>query len=98
MALSGAGELRASGRTRMLKVGLSGAGRKSLAHVSRIVEKVRAHVASPPPIVLGGTVCNLGLELDAMTGVDFATTNPPEAMDYCGIRVGRKGWSECEVF
>lgn len=68
-------------------LGITGAGRKSLAPLRKIVEKVRASVAAVPPIVAGGNVCNLGVDLTESTGVDLATTNPRKAMEFCGMPV-----------
>lgn len=67
-------------------IGVSGAGRKSLEAIKRLVDKLRGTMdEATAPIVIGGNVCNLGLDICSCTGADLATTNPRQAMDFCGL-------------
>ena len=65
-------------------IGISGAGRRALAPIVKIVERIRQSCSPLPPIVVGGTVCNLELDVCAWTGADFATTSPKRALALCG--------------
>lgn len=80
-------------------LGVSGSGRRSLAPLRKIVEKVRASVAAVPPIVVGGNVCDLGVDLIEYSGADLATTNPRKAMEFCGmpVRPSQTHAAECAV-
>ena len=68
-------------------IGISGAGRKALEPIKRLVDKLK-HAQQPiSPVVIGGNICNLGLDLCSVTGADFATTSPRQAVDFCGVPV-----------
>lgn len=68
-------------------IGVSGAGRKALEPVKRLVDKLRRSLQPISPIVIGGNVCNLGLDVCSCTGADLATTSPRQALDFCGLNV-----------
>ena len=61
-------------------VGISGAGRRSLEPTRRLVRAIRGACAFPPPIVVGGHVCDIGADVCECTGADLATTSPRKAM------------------
>jgi MerR family transcriptional regulator, light-induced transcriptional regulator len=65
-------------------VGVTGAGRRSLAPIREIVTRLRG-TDGTPPIVVGGNVCNIGVDVCASTGADLATTRPRTALDFCGL-------------
>lgn len=66
-------------------IGVSGAGRKALEPIKRLVDKLKQTGVATSPIVIGGNICNLGLDLCSRTGADYATTSPRKAMDLCGL-------------
>jgi len=68
-------------------IGVSGAGRKALEPIKRLVDKLKQTRRPTVPIVIGGNVCNLGLDLCSCTGADLATTSPREALTFCGLTV-----------
>ena len=68
-------------------VGVSGAGRKALEPIKRLVDKLKSRHALTSPIVIGGNICNLGLDLCTCTGADFVTTSPKKALELCGLAV-----------
>lgn len=69
-------------------IGVSGAGRKALEPIKRLVDKLKEMPQPTSPIVIGGNICNLGLDLCACTGADLATTSPRRALDFCGLNAG----------
>lgn len=69
-------------------IGVSGAGRKALEPIKRLVDKLRHLPTRCAPIVIGGNICNIGLDLCSCTGADLATTSPREAMNFCGLASG----------
>ncbi len=68
-------------------IGISGAGRRALEPIKRLVDKLRQTHQHTSPIVIGGNVCNLGLDLCSSTGADLATTSPRQALDFCGLKI-----------
>lgn len=68
-------------------IGVSGAGRKALEPIKRLVDKLKRLPQPTSPVVIGGNICNLGLDLCSCTGADLATTNPRGALDFCGLNV-----------
>lgn len=68
-------------------IGISGAGRKALEPIKRLVDKLKQAQQPIAPVVIGGNICNLGLDLCSATGADFATTSPRRALDLCGLPV-----------
>lgn len=66
-------------------IGLSGGGRKALEPIKRLVDKLRRTRGPRAPIVIGGNICNIGLDLCACTGADLATTSPRKALEFCGL-------------
>lgn len=58
---------------------------ETLESLARIVKSVRQNKSSPPPIVLGGTILTTAPDARALTGADFATNDPDEALRLCEL-------------
>lgn len=68
-------------------IGVSGAGRRALGPVSKLVTTIKQRCQHCAPVVIGGNLCNLENRVLDLTGADFVTTNPREAMSFCGLHV-----------
>ncbi len=66
-------------------IGISSSGRQSLESVNQLVRAIKSGCPSAAPIVLGGNLCNIEKRAQEFTGVDFVTTNPRQALGYCGL-------------
>ena len=66
-------------------IGISGAGRRSLDSVGRLVSTIKRRCPQCAPVVVGGNMCNLESRVLDLTGANFVTTNPRQAMSFCGI-------------
>lgn len=64
---------------------ISAAHSESLEKIRRMVEFIRTLTPQHLPIVLGGTVLEASAHVASVTGVDFATLNLDEAIEYCGL-------------
>ena len=53
-----------------------------------LVDAVRSSTKKPPPIVVGGTILEVETKENviALTGADYATRNPEEALKLCGLQ------------
>lgn len=67
---------------------LSSSRGETLESLRRIVDVVRTATDQPPPIVIGGTLLEVEEKQDitALTGADYATTRPDEALVLCGLK------------
>lgn len=72
-------------KTRYRMVGITAAGRRTLASAKDLVDTVKASVTRVTPIVLGGSVVEGGEELRARTGVDHVVRDIPAALRACGL-------------
>lgn len=56
----------------------------------RIVDVIKASARDCPPIVVGGTILDNdgGQDVAALTGADYATKIPEEALELCGLTDG----------
>lgn len=66
-------------------VGLSSAGRRAITGLRQIIDTLKANVDLLPPIVVGGQVEKLEVDLISATGADLITSNPREALEFCGL-------------
>ncbi len=66
-------------------IGISGAGRRSLELVRHLVTTVKQRCPNRAPVVVGGNMCNLEHRVLDLTGADFVTTSPRQAMSFCGL-------------
>ncbi|WP_375279486.1 B12-binding domain-containing protein [Pseudooctadecabacter sp.] len=58
---------------------------ESLDFLREYVETIRKSVSGSPPIIIGGTVLDQEADVKAATGADFATKDPFEALEHCGL-------------
>ena len=68
-------------------IGISGAGRRALESVRNLVSTVKQRCPHCAPVVVGGNLCNLDNRVLDLTGADFVTTSPRQAMSFCGLSV-----------
>jgi methylmalonyl-CoA mutase cobalamin-binding subunit len=68
-------------------IGISGAGRRALDSVQKLVSTVKQRCPNCAPVVVGGNMCNLDERVLDLTGADFVTTSPRQAMSFCGLTV-----------
>ncbi|MDJ0858961.1 MAG: cobalamin B12-binding domain-containing protein [Dinoroseobacter sp.] len=66
-------------------VGISASSRRTLASVRELVKTIRSGILSVTPIVVGGPVTCLDVDIKAMTGADHVTSDAEEALSICGI-------------
>lgn len=72
-------------RIRFDTVFISAAHSESLEKIRRMVEFVRTLTPKHLPIILGGTVLEASAKVASVTGVDLATSNLDEAIEFCGL-------------
>lgn len=74
-------------RTNYEAVFISSSMGETLESLRQVVDAVRASTDTPPPIVIGGTILDVETVEDvmALTGADYATQNPDEALRLCGF-------------
>jgi len=66
-------------------IGLSAASRRSLPHLTALVSELRERCDNCPPIVIGGQILKLNVDICEIVGADLATSNPREAAEFCGL-------------
>jgi methylmalonyl-CoA mutase cobalamin-binding domain/chain len=66
-------------------IGISGAGRRALDSVRKLVTTVKQRCPRCAPVVVGGNLCKLDDRVLELTGADFVTTSPRQAMGFCGL-------------
>jgi methanogenic corrinoid protein MtbC1 len=72
-------------KSRYAMVGITAAGRRTLASAKELVDTIRASVRRVTPIVLGGSVVTGGLNLKQLTGVDHVVLDVQGAIRLCGL-------------
>jgi len=72
-------------KSRYQMIGITAAGRRTLAATRELVETIKASVTRVTPVVLGGSVVEGGGNLKAMTGVDHVVRDVPSALRACGL-------------
>jgi methylmalonyl-CoA mutase cobalamin-binding domain/chain len=70
---------------RYAMVGISAAGRRTLASARELVDTIRASATRATPIVLGGSIVEGGADLKRMTGVDHVAGDVASALRGCGL-------------
>jgi methylmalonyl-CoA mutase cobalamin-binding domain/chain len=66
-------------------IGVSGAGRRAIGAVRNLVTSVKERCPNCAPVVVGGNMCKLDNSVLELTGADFVTTSPRQAMGFCGL-------------
>lgn len=72
-------------RNRYRMIGITAAGRRTLASARDMVDTIRASVTRVTPIVLGGSIVAGGSSLKAYTGVDHVVNDVASAVRICGL-------------
>jgi methanogenic corrinoid protein MtbC1 len=70
---------------RFAMVGVTASSRRTLASVRDLVKTIRNGVPRITPIVVGGPVTALNLDIRSMTGADHVAGTAEEALRLCGI-------------
>lgn len=73
-------------KNRFPAVGITSSGRKSLGAARELVDAVRKSVPKITPIVIGGGVTNLQLDIKQITGADHVSSDPEVVIDLCGLK------------
>ena len=58
---------------------------ESLDSLRKCVDIIKKSASSCPPIVIGGGVLDQDADVKALTGADYTTLNPIEALEFCGL-------------
>jgi methanogenic corrinoid protein MtbC1 len=76
-------------RTKYEAIFISSSRGETLESLRRIIEAVKSSVQNAPPIVVGGTILDVESKenVTTLTGADFATKIPQEALRLCGLRL-----------
>jgi len=74
-------------RSKFQGVFISSSSSEKLETLSRIVDVVKSSTVTPPPIVIGGSLLDVETKenVTALTGADYATRIPSEALELCGL-------------
>ncbi|EBA14109.1 cobalamin B12-binding domain-containing protein [Roseobacter sp. CCS2] len=75
-------------RTKYHSVFISSSRGETLESLRRIVDVVKNSTDRSPPVVVGGTILDVETinDVTALTGADYATKIPDEALEYCGLQ------------
>lgn len=68
-------------------VGLTIAGRRTLASTRELVDTIRSAAARVTPIVLGGSLIATEQDLKTATGADHVVQSVRDALDICGLSI-----------
>lgn len=68
-------------------VALSAAGNEDLEFLATLLNSIRSGVGPAPYVVLGGEILNQNPDAAAQIGADFATSDPEEALQRCGLTI-----------
>lgn len=74
-------------RMRFDAIMISASKRDSLATLRQLVDSVRAAGPASLPVVLGGSVVEMDVDVRALTGADFVTNDSDEALRLCGLKI-----------
>jgi methylmalonyl-CoA mutase cobalamin-binding domain/chain len=69
----------------MILISASGAERLDL--IAQMIKNIRNIADIAPPIVLGGTILEQETDVKALSGADFITMDPKEAIRLCGLTI-----------
>lgn len=61
---------------------------ETLDSLRRIIDAMKTSMNNPPPVVVGGSILEVetGENITALTGADYATRIPSEALRLCGLK------------
>lgn len=66
---------------------------EKLAHLRELTDRIRRSARQPVAIVVGGAAVNGGIDAKSLTGADYATSDPKEALRLCGLTTSPLGGS-----
>ncbi len=72
-------------RNRYALVGMTAAGRRTLAYVKELIDIIRHRVPRRTNVVVGGSVLDSNLDIIGLTGADFAAADAKSALQLCGL-------------
>lgn len=74
-------------RTKYQAVFISSSRGEALESLRQIIDVVKTSAQTPPPVVVGGSILEVETANDvtALTGADYATRIPDEALEFCGL-------------
>lgn len=73
-------------RQRFPMIGITSAGRRCLASARELVDTLRANIPRAIPIVVGGSVTSLDLDIKALTGCDYVCSDPAKVIELCDLK------------
>ena len=68
---------------------ISASSTKMLAELKIFIKKLRREAGSRTPIVVGGSILETNEDIKTLTGADFATRDPAEALQLCQLKTSR---------
>lgn len=74
---------------RFAMVGVTASCRRTLSSVKELVKSIRTGVPRIIPIVVGGPVADLDLDITSLTGADYVASNAEDALRLCGIETAK---------
>jgi methylmalonyl-CoA mutase cobalamin-binding subunit len=74
---------------RYVMIGITAAGRRSVASARELVDIIRPNVTRVTPIVLGGSILETESDLRRITGADFVAPDMVSALRLCGLETSR---------
>lgn len=77
----------ALGQRHYSMIGLTIAGRRTLASARELVDIIRTTMTQVTPIVLGGSLIESDQDLKKATGVDHVVRTVRDALDICGLNI-----------
>lgn len=67
-------------------IGISAGSHKLLDPIQRLVELMREWNSDMAPVIIGGAVTRLNIDVGDVTGADLVSSNAREVMQFCGFR------------
>ena len=68
---------------------ISASSTKMLADLQIFIRKLRRETGADTPIVVGGSILGTNDDIKTLTGADFTTTNPVEALQLCKLKISQ---------
>lgn len=78
-------------------VGISASSERSLPYVRDLIDEIRASDAPQAPLVVGGAVTQLDIDVQSATGADLVSTNTREVLDFCGLNAQQTSLSPARL-